>query len=75
MLRRINKENELEVHIFINNHEYILGHEFFSTNLASCDGKPCADCGKDSLQRTERVDCEFWPGETETYCLDCWVKK
>jgi len=76
MLKKTNKNDEIEIHIFISDSERVLGRVFFTTNILECDNKPCAGgCGKKNLKRNERVDCEFWPGVTETYCIDCWVKQ
>lgn len=74
MLTKLNKNGEIEIHVFILNSERILGRTFFSTNTIDRDGTSCFKCGKTHLGRFERVDCEFWPGTIDSYCLDCWAE-
>jgi len=68
----INKNDEIEVHIWISGEERVLDRAFFSTNLEGY--RDCCRCGKKHLNRIERIDCEFWEDDTESWCLDCWSK-
>lgn len=51
-----------------------LKEHFFSTNLSYLDGRSCKNCKKTNLGKHERVDCEFWPNDIESWCLECWSK-
>lgn len=65
---------DIDAHIFIKGKEFILRDSFFSTNVSSHDGDKCKKCGKENLGRRERVDCDFWGDDIESWCLECWSK-
>jgi len=53
--------------------ERILRRSFFSSNV-NLVNVHCKKCDKGPLAKNERVDCEFWPNDIETYCIECWAK-
>ncbi len=53
--------------------EWLLRNSFFSANL-NCNGGTCKKCRKSGLTRFERVDVEFFGGDPEVFCLNCWSK-
>lgn len=68
------KTKEIIRHVFFNGRDFKLTPAFFSANVYIMFGAKCKNCPKKGLKKDERVDVEFFGGDIESYCLDCWGK-